>query len=399
MKFLVLLGKEMYNLRKNIGVLIILFLVPVFIIFIMGYAFQDKEKSYKLGIINESVNEDDIVESFLDNLNEIDALNVEKYKSKDIANEAVDSGNVDGYIIIPKNFVDKTKSFDDKAEIRFYVNKARPITAQALEGIINGYVEKYNTIATGIATTIKVMSDNSDGFDIEKISNDAETYINDNSAHIVLNTKYIGVSDKNNSMSSYNQTTCGMTAMFILFLCLLWGSSNILEEKLDGTMTRLSLAPVKFSTILASKMFYIALLAFLQFIIFFTIGHKILDVPLGDVRLLLLLNIIFIIQATSLGLLVSVIAKNRLISIGISFFLIMLLSPLGGLWFPLENVPDGFRKFSSLLPTGSYMLALDKIIIQNKEFGSIVTNCIVILVYFIVSFGIAIFIQKKRETN
>ena len=146
-------------------------------------------------------------------------------------------------------------------------------------------------------------------------------------------------------------------------------------------------------------MSYIALLAFLQFIIFFTIGHKILDVPLGDVRLLLLLNIIFIIQAASLGLLVSVIAKNRLTSIGISFFLIMLLSPLGGLWFPLENVPDGFRKFSSLLPTGSYMLALDKIIIQNKEFGSIVTNCIVILVYFIVSFGIAIFIQKKRETN
>lgn len=398
MKFLVLLGKEIYNLKKNIGVLIILFLVPIFIIFIMGYAFQDKEESYNLGIINETVEEDDTVTGFLDNINEVDALNTHDYDSKDAADKAVEDGTIVGYVIIPKDFVDKTKDFNDKAEIEFYVNEAKPITAQTLEVIVNGYVEKYNTISTGTAAAINVMSKNSTyGFDIEKVSNDAVSYLQDDNDRITLNTNYIGTQNKNSSMSSYNQTTCGMTAMFILFLCLLWGSSNILEEKLNGTMTRLSLAPVRFSTILASKMFYIGLLAFLQFIIFFTIGHKVLDVPLGDVKLLLLLNIIFIVQAASLGLLVSVIAKSRLTSIGISFFIIMLLSPLGGLWFPLEVVPDGFRTFSSLLPTGSYMLGLDKIIIQNKGFESIIGNCITIFVYFALAFGLSIFLQKKQR--
>lgn len=398
MKFLVLLEKEIQNLKKNIGVLVILFLVPVFIIFIMGYAFQDKEQSYNLGIINETVKQDETVKGFLDNLNQIDALKVSEYDSKEEANKAVEDGTIIGYIVIPKNFIDKSENLQEKAEIMFYVNETKPITAQTLSGIVNGYVEKYNTIATGIATAIDVVAKNSDEeFDPEKVSKDALSYLEKGQNQIELKINYIGTKSENTSMSSYNQTTCGMTAMFILFLCILWGSSNILDEKLNGTMTRLSLAPVRFSIVLGAKMFYVGLLAFLQFAIFFTIGHTMLDVPVGDVRLLLLLNIIFIMQAASMGLLVSVIAKSRLTSIGISFFLIMLLSPLGGLWFPLETVPDGFRTFSSLLPTGAYMLGLDKIIIQNKEFSSIVGNCITILLYFILAFTLSVFFQKKQS--
>lgn len=397
MKFLVLLGKEFQNLKKNIGVLIILFLVPIFIIFVMGYAFQDKEEKYSLGIVNLAGKEDSTVTGFIDSIKKIDVLDIHEYKDKTKADEAIDEGKVSGYVEIPKDFVENVKDSDKVSNIFFYVDESKPITAQTLEGIVNGYVEKYNTIATSIATTVNVMGQCNIKFNPNEVSGKAVKYLEDGHDQIVLDTNYIGSKPKNSSMSSYNQTTCGMTAMFILFLCLLWGSSNILEEKLDGTMTRLCLAPVNFSTILFSKMFYIGLLAFAQFAIFFTVGHKFLDVPLGNVPLLIVFNILFIIQAASLGLLISIIAKNRLTSIGISFFVIMLLSPLGGLWFPLETVPEAFRTFSSMLPTGSYMLGLDKIIIQNKGLESIIINCVVIMVYFVLSFTISLFLQKKSE--
>ena len=170
----------------------------------------------------------------------------------------------------------------------------------------------------------------------------------------------------------------------------MWGSNNFLEERLEGTLLRLLEAPIGFGTIFFAKLSFISILAFTQFIIFFSIGHCFLDVPVGNVLLLILLNVVFIISMSSIGLLVSIISKTRIFSIGLSFFIIMVFSPLGGLWFPLNTVPEFLVNIASVLPSGAYMLAIEKIIINDAGFLDIVPNLAVIMVYFIITFLLCI---------
>jgi|GEM_PF-3528106 len=397
MSFFDLLGKEFLNLRKNIGVVVILFVVPIFIIMIMGFAFQDNEVKYNLGIVNYD-GDTDLTTGLFNSLKEVSALVIKEYEDEEHASEELKQEKVTGYLVIPKGFDGSHESGD--AEVKLVLDNSKLINSSVIEGITGSFIEKFNTRVMGVMTTSYTFDVLYPDQNPEKVVGVAREYVrNVTKDPVEVNKEYVIPTQKKGRMSSFNQTTCGMTAMFILFLCILWGSTNILEEKLSGTLTRLALSPVSLFTILGAKLTYIGLLSMLQFALFFGIGHFALQVPVGNVFLLILLNIAFILQAASLGLLISIIAKTRISAIGLSFFVIMLLSPLGGLWFPLEQVPKALQTVASFLPTGAFMIGIEKIIIRNEDFLSIVSHLMVIIGFFLVSFTASIKIGVLRKVS
>lgn len=266
MIFFTLLGKEFLNLKKSIGVIVILFLVPVFIILIMGYAFSDNEVQFSVGVVNEE-QDSEIAENIVKNLGEADALVVSNFKDEVDAQTALEKESILGYIRIPADFA-KNEAHGE-AKIDFRINNNSPANASALESIIKGYIEKYNTQVTSVHTAVNVGMKVGPESNPDNLVSMAIEYLNSRKQDVIQIATSYTASDEHNTMSSFNQTTCGMTAMFILFLCILWGSNNFLEERLEGTMTRLFISPIGFGTIFLAKMFYIAILAFMQFIIFF----------------------------------------------------------------------------------------------------------------------------------
>jgi ABC-2 type transport system permease protein len=397
MSFIDLLGKEFLNLRKNIGVIVILFVVPVFIILIMGFAFQDREVKYNLGFVNYD-GETQLTTGLLNSLKDVDALNVKEYKDEKDAGEELKKEKVTGYLVIPKGFDGQHERGD--AEVKLVLDNSKSINSSVIEGITGRFIEKFNTRVMGVMATSYTFDELYPNDDPEKVVDVARDYVRKVTKDpIEIKKELVVPTQKGSRMSSFNQTTCGMTAMFILFLCILWGSTNILEEKLSGTLTRLALSPVSLFTILSTKLTYIGLLSTLQFVLFFGIGHFALQVPVGNVFLLVLLNLVFILQAASLGLLISIVAKTRISAIGLSFFVIMLLSPLGGLWFPLEQVPKALQTVASFMPTGAFMIGIEKIIIKNSDFFSIVNQMLVIIVFFLVSFIASIKIGVLRRAS
>ena len=394
MTFFTLLGKEFKTLKKNIGVIVILFLVPVFIIFIMGYAFADDETKYSIGIINNDT-DSKLAQNIVDNFDSVDALNVQKFNTVNEAESAVEKAEIQGYIDIPKDFDEKEES--GQVKINFTVDNTYPVKASAFKSIVEGYIEKYNEKTTAVHTAVNVgmtINPNAKPDDLVSL---ASNYLNSRDNNVIdVVTEYTSA-DEHNVMSSFNQTTCGMTAMFILFLCILWGSGNFLEERLDGTINRLLVSPVGFGTIFSAKLVYISFLAFMQFVIFFSIGHFFLNVPIGNLSLLILLNLVFIASASSIGLLISLTAKTRIMSIGLSFLIIMIFSPLGGLWFPLSTVPEILVNIAGILPSGAYMLAIEKIIIKQQSFYDIIPNISVIMIFFIIALTSSMVIGIKRK--
>lgn len=396
MTFFILLGKEILNLKKSWGVVILLFLVPIFIILIMGYAFSEEETQYPLGIVCED-EKDGLSELLTESLSHAVSLSVSRFFQAADARKAMEKKEILGYLRVPEDFEASEKTGD--AQIDFVVDNQSPIKAAALEGIVRGYLEKFNTRATSVHTAVTVGMRLDAQNNPEQLAGLANDYLDGLQRDLIgLNVLY-ATDDEQDTMTSFNQTTCGMTAMFILFLCILWGSDTFLEERLEGTMDRLLIAPIRFETVFLAKLTLIAFLSFLQFSVFFSIGHFFLDVPVGNVWLLILLNGIFILAAASIGLFISLIAKTRIASIGLSFFLIMIFSPLGGLWFPLSTVPKLLVRIAGFLPSGAYMLAIEKIIIQRQGFLSIAPNLLVIVLYFMLAGLTGVALTKNRIQN
>ena len=397
MNFIDILGKEFLSLRKNIGVIIILFVVPIFIIILMGFAFKDTETTYSMGFVNYD-GDTQISKGLLSSLEKVSALDIKVYQDEKQAQEELKKEKIGGYILIPKGF-DEDHEIGE-ATVKLVLDNTKTISSSVIEGITSSFIEKFNTKVMGVIATSYTFDQLYPDQDPEIPVSIARDYvINATRAPIEIEKEFVLPTQKGGKMSSFNQTTCGMTAMFILFLCILWGSTNILEEKLSGTLTRLALSPVSLYTILNGKLTYIGILSFMQFAVFFGIGHFVLQVPVGNVFLLVLLNVVFILQAASLGLLISVLSKSRISAIGLSFFVIMLLSPLGGLWFPLEQVPKSLQTIASFLPTGAFMIGIEKIIIKNLGISSIINELIVIGTFFLISFIASIKIGILRRVS
>lgn len=396
MNFIDILLKEFLSLRKNIGVVIILFIVPIFIILIMGTAFQDKEVKYKLGFVNYDGNSN-LSTGIFDSIKNVSALDVKEYSDEDKAAKELKDEKITGYLLLPKGLYEKHGK--SQGEVKLVLDNTKTIGSSAVEGIIGGFIEKFNSKVTGVLASVHTFNVLYPNENPEKVVNISREYVKNTTASPIEIKKELVATGQKGTMSGFTQTTCGMTAMFILFLCILWGSTNILEEKLSGTLLRLTLSPVSLFTILSAKLTFIGILAAMQFDLFFIIGHFALAVPVGNVFLLITLNIVFILQAASLGLLISIISKTRISAIGLSFFVIMILSPLGGLWFPLEQVPKGLQNLASFLPTGAFMLGIEKIIIKNQGFLSIVNHLIVIISFFLITFLASIKIGVLRKAS
>lgn len=396
MRFFVLLEKEFLNIKKNRVAFMILFFVPILIILITSNAVEENTNMYSVGIVNQD-GDNNLTKPLIDNLKKIEVFDIREYNNEATAKKQLENEEIVSYLVIPNGFY--KNHMKGAGTLRLNIDNSKPVNASIVEGITERLVEKLNTRIQSVMTSIYVNRQIVPNTDVKMIVNYANAYLGDlNRDPIVIEKSYLLNTTSINKMTNSNQTTCGMTAMFILYLCIMWGSINIIDEKISGTMTRLRLSPAHFVTILSSKLAYTGVMAFMQFMIFFGIGYFLLNLPIGNVGLLTLVGLAFILQAAALGLLISIISKSRVVAMGLSFFVIMILSPLGGLWFPLEIVPDTMKVIASFLPTGAFMIAMETVMLKGGDFSAIVMPLIVIFVYFsIFSFvSIQMGMVKKR---
>jgi hypothetical protein len=359
----------------------------------MGIAFSDEERVCKLGFVDHDKSPFSGV--ILGMLEQADALEIVRYESEDKGKDALNTEQIAGCLVIPSGF-DKDHE-EGMANATLILDNVHPINSSILENIVMQVFEPFNTKVMSVLTSIHTFDTLAPEIPTDSVLEDRGHVIAMERKPIEIYHEYIVPQVRGGGMSSFNQTTAGMTAMFVLFLCILWGSGNILEERLMGTLTRLVLTPIGTATIISAKMVYIGILSFLQVAVFFSFGHLFLDVPVGNPLLLGLLSVLFITQATSMGLLVSLLVRSRIAAIGVSFFIIMLLSPLGGLWFPLETAPRLMQVVASFLPAGAYMAGLEKVMLKNGDLSSIVNSVGVMCAYFFLTFLASIRIGIKSE--
>ncbi len=134
-----------------------------------------------------------------------------------------------------------------------------------------------------------------------------------------------------------SQSLSGIAQMMLMFGLVACGTL-LLQERDSGTLRRLLLAPVSSSSLLLGKLLFMAAMGAMQLAVLFVVGAIVFKVNvMRDPVTLVVLSLVLIFAITSFGILIATLARSAKQAEGLSTLLILLMSALGGAWFPLAN--------------------------------------------------------------
>ncbi len=144
------------------------------------------------------------------------------------------------------------------------------------------------------------------------------------------------------------QMVGGWAMQFLLF-AVTASAAALFNEKERGVFQRILSGPTTRSDILWSKFIYGMLLGLIQLVVLFFAGHFLFGIEIIPYIFPLIIVCLSAAAAcTAFGLLISSVAKSQEAARGFATLLILLMSALGGAWFPVSLMPILIQKFAHL---------------------------------------------------
>ena len=197
--------------------------------------------------------------------------------------------------------------------------------------------------------------------------------------------------------SAYNFVPAIM-GMLLMLVCAMMTSISIVREKERGTMEVLLVSPVRPLMVIVAKAIPYLVLAFVVLIIILLMGHYVLAVPLaGSLVWIVLVSVIYILLALSLGLLISNIAQTQLVALLLSaMVLLMPVVMLSGMLFPIESMPRVLQWISAIMPPRYYIEAMRKLMIMGVGIQAVLREVLVLCAMTVVLLTVALAKFKVR---
>ncbi|MEQ8820187.1 MAG: ABC transporter permease [Sumerlaeia bacterium] len=150
----------------------------------------------------------------------------------------------------------------------------------------------------------------------------------------------------NGEIDPLKQNVPGYAVMFSLFTALLCGES-LLRDRDTGAYRRLLCAPLSKGALLLGKLLAAFCVAVIQLIVFFSFGHFVFGMELGNsAAALVLMCAVLALTTTSLGIFLAAVVKTQNQLFSLTSFLILVMSAVGGCWWPLEITPPFMQKLA-----------------------------------------------------
>jgi len=132
------------------------------------------------------------------------------------------------------------------------------------------------------------------------------------------------------------QSVSGIAVMMLMF-GLVTCAGTLIEERDEGTLGRLMTSAVPRDSILFGKLFFTAVTGLVQLAVLFAWGELLFRVGMFRKPVtLLVLAVTLTAAVTAFGLLIAAWADTRKQADGVATLLILVMSALGGAWFPVH---------------------------------------------------------------
>ena len=165
----------------------------------------------------------------------------------------------------------------------------------------------------------------------------------------------------------------GVAALLLMLVSAMMTSLTIAREKELGTMDLLLVSPLPPLLIIVGKVTPYVLLAFFDALLVFAMGYFIFGVPIkGSLPLLLLLCLLYLTVALSLGILISTKAATQQTAMMGSLFVLMLPTMLlSNFMFPVASMPVLLQFLSNIVPARYFVDIEQAIMLKGAGFEAV----------------------------
>jgi ABC-type multidrug transport system permease subunit len=214
----------------------------------------------------------------------------------------------------------------------------------------------------------------------------------------LLNIKERSITGDRVAFSSLEQNIPGFSLMFVLLTLIFTVSLDLREEEVWGTSRRLSIAPVSRTAVLGGKLLARLVVGTGQLLLLLLFGHFVYGLALGrslSALLLVATGIVFSMVCFAATVAAFVRTREQVIPVGLA--VVFVLAALGGLFWPLYDLPRWMQTVAYGAMTTWSMSAIQDVILRNKGLLEVSPKLAVLVSYGLVSFVIGLRLFRYGE--
>ncbi|MWB93874.1 ABC transporter permease [Flavobacterium sp. GA093] len=416
--------KEFLLLKRDLGGLIILFIMPLVLVITVTLIQDSSFKTIsdnKIPILLVDKDKGAVSKTVFDNLEKSKLFSVvtqidNQPITEAIAQEAVNKGKYQLAIVIPEKLsvdlqakinqnVEKIVSsmgFTDSVapaptpkiikqkEVKLYFDPAVQMSFKnAVMSSIDKMISQIET--QSIYTTFqKQLGEESTQFE-------QKSFITFKEIIPKINNKEV----KPNSVQ-HNVPAWTLFAIFFIVIPL---SINIVKEKSQGTFVRLLTNPVSNLIVIIGKTITYSAICMIQFymmvavaiFLFPHIGLPSLNIE-GHLILMSVVALFSGFAAIGFGILLGTIANTQEQSAPFGATSVIILAAIGGIWVPVFAMPTIMQIIAKSSPMNWGLEAFYDVLLRNVSFLEIIPKISLLFLFFIITTSIALFYDKKKRT-
>lgn len=414
--------KEFLLLKRDLGGLIILFIMPLVLVItvtlIQDSTFKTVSDS-KIPILLVDNDKGSVSKTVFENLEKSNLFSVvtqidNKTITEDVARENVFKGKFQLAIIIPQKL-----SSDLQAKVDQNVEKIvsslglTDSTATEPQRIIKEKEVKLyfdpavqmsfkNAVMSSIDKMISQIETKSIYSTFEKQLGEGSTDFEQKS-FISFKEIIPKINNKEVRPNSVQHNVPAWT-LFAIFFIVIPLSINIVKEKSQGTFVRLRTNPVSSLVVIIGKTLTYSVICMIQFymmvavavFLFPSIGLPSLNIE-GHLALMSVVALFSGFAAIGFGILLGTIASTQEQSAPFGATSVIILAAIGGIWVPVFAMPKIMQIIAKSSPMNWGLDAFYDVLLRNVSFLEIIPKISLLFLFFILTTAIALFYDKKKR--
>ncbi len=293
-------------------------------------------------------------------------------------------------LVIPEDFSARVEA-GSSVQLMVYDDPNSTTSAPFLKGMIEGTVNRFSAVEVAAKVGVAEALNQNPAASAASVAAAAASASSQMANQPIKTSEQPAAGTK--PLNTFDIETPGFAVMFLLFGVMI-GTEGLLEERDKGTMARLIVAPVPRSSILGGKLAAQFLVSLLQISLLFAAGHFIFNMDTGNsLPGLVLMVAITAYTATAFGLLLAALVKTRRQASAFGVLTILLMSALGGSWWPLDIVPPFMRTLGHVTINAWALDGIKGLILHGQGFFDILPQAGVLFAYGTVCFlaGVKLF--------
>ena len=346
---IVIAAKDLKQRMRDRSALLIAIVVPLALAFIFsqtlsGVSGDSNTFDYAVVDLDQGEISQSFSQQLLGHLESDGVIELARVETLEEGRELAADGDVQATFVVPTGF-SQAVAANQPAEIQVIGNVDEQIATTVAQSIAQSFVNQVRAVQVSVATAAMSLSD----ADLQVLAQRAAAFPDP-----------VVVEDVSASRKELDTETffAAGVAVFFLFFTVQFGVSGILEEKKQGTMSRLLAAPVSRAAIVVGKLLTGFVLGIVSMIVLALASTYFIGADWGDALGVGVLIVAGVTAAVAIMALIASFARTSEQAGNAQAVVALVLGMLGGSFFPVAQAGGIIERLSLLTPHAWFLRGL-----------------------------------------